>query len=760
VTDGKAHRVVIVGGGFGGLPAARILARKKDVQVTLVDRRNHHLFQPLLYQVATGMIPAGQISQPLRHILRKHDNVRVELAEVTGFDLDARLVHLNLFGLAQRDIPYDSLIVSAGVGQSYFGNDSFALYAPGMKTVDDAMELKRRVFGAFEVAEMTDDPDEKKRWLTFAIVGAGPTGVELAGQVRELATRSLRGEFRTFDASDARVILLDGAKTPLATFGDQLAGKATKMLEGMGIELQMNSRVVHVDFSGVDLLDADGNKSHLAAHTTVWAAGVEASPLAAALAKASGAETDRAGRIMVLPDLTLPGHPEVFAIGDMASVNNLPGVAEVALQGGAHAANTIKRRLNGKESVPFKYRDLGSVATIGRFKAIVSVHGVTAVQRAAHRRRPQPPRSRRRPGATQPHPRPRRSDSRQAGTRQRAEVAARSRRPDPASRPGPRGHARLSGVIHARVVSPPDVTELLMPGLVADPGIFNLTIGPGSVRNPDGDAIQFDMVQSTANEVVARMRELGLDQRGSIVLEPVTTEISATAAQATTARWRFDEFAPVWEEIDARIRSGGRYPPSWFVLLVIAGLIAAVGLLTNSQILIVGAMVVGPEYGAIVAGAYGVMRREHDLVARSAVALALGFVLAIVAALLLGLMVRAAGLEPKAFELGIRPVSHLINTPDWFSFIVAVLAGVVGVVSLTEARASTLIGVFISVTTIPAAADLGVSTAFGSGSEALGSLEQLLLNIFVLGAVAIGGIPAQRAVWRRLNRPAGVTPTR
>jgi uncharacterized hydrophobic protein (TIGR00271 family) len=298
------------------------------------------------------------------------------------------------------------------------------------------------------------------------------------------------------------------------------------------------------------------------------------------------------------------------------------------------------------------------------------------------------------------------------------------------------------------------VTELLVPGLAADPGIFNLTIVPGSVRNPDGDAIQFDVVQSTANEVVARMRELGLDQRGSIVLEPVTTEISAKAAQATIARWRFDEFAPVWEEVDARIRSGGRYPPSWFVLLVIAGLIAAVGLLTNSQILIVGAMVVGPEYGAIVAGAYGVMRREHDLVARSTVALALGFSLAILAALLLGLMVRAAGLEPKAFELGIRPVSHLINTPDWFSFIVAVLAGVVGVVSLTEARASTLIGVFISVTTIPAAADLGVSIAFGSGSEALGSLEQLLLNIFVLGAVAVAGIPAQRAIWRRLSGPS------
>jgi uncharacterized hydrophobic protein (TIGR00271 family) len=285
---------------------------------------------------------------------------------------------------------------------------------------------------------------------------------------------------------------------------------------------------------------------------------------------------------------------------------------------------------------------------------------------------------------------------------------------------------------------------------------MNLIVMDASVRNPDGEAIQFDVLQGRANDVIAGLREFGIDRRGSIVLEPVSTCISTPAAEAQVNRPRFDGFAPVWEEVDARIRLDGRFPPSWYGLLVIAGLIAAVGLLTNSQILIVGAMVVGPEYGAIVAAAYGVTRHEVRLVSKSVSALTVGFGSAVVAALLLGLVIRAAGLEPKAFELGVRPVSNLIDTPDWFSVIVAVLAGVVGVISLTEARSSTLIGVFISVTTIPAAADIGVSIAFGSNSEALGSLEQLLLNVFLLGAVAVLGIPAQRVVWRRVTRtPAG-----
>jgi NADH:ubiquinone reductase (H+-translocating) len=376
---GGRHRVVIVGGGFGGLPATRFLARRRarrEVDVTLIDRRNHHLFQPLLYQVATGLLPAGQVAPPLRHVVRKHKNVRVECAEVTGFDLERRVVHAAVLGRRPYEVPYDSLIVSAGVNQSYFGHDEFALYAPGMKTIDDAFELKRRIFGMFEMAEMVSDPDDKQRWLTVAIVGAGPTGVELAGQVRELACRSLRGEFRTFDASSVRVILLDGGKEPLATFGDQLSGKAAEALEGMGVELRMGARVVGVDATGVDIADADGNTSRLATYTTIWAAGVEASPLAAELAKASGAGLDRSGRIAVQPDLTIPGHPEVFVIGDMAALDKLPGVAEVAMQGGLHAGNSILRGLNGEPANRFHYRDLGSAATIGRFKAIVSVRGL------------------------------------------------------------------------------------------------------------------------------------------------------------------------------------------------------------------------------------------------------------------------------------------------------------------------------------------------------------------------------------------------
>jgi NADH dehydrogenase len=245
-----------------------------------------------------------------------------------------------------------------------------------MKTIDDALELRRRIFGAFEMAEVADDPEEQRQWLTVAIVGAGPTGVELAGQVRSLALRCLTGEYRNIDPASVRVLLLDGGKEPLATFGDRLSGKAQRELERLGVELRMESRVVGVDLTGVDVVGSDGSTSRIDARTTVWAAGVQASPLAAALAEASGASTDRAGRIAVLPDLTIPGHPEVFVVGDMATLNNLPGVAEVAMQGGLHAANTIARRLKGKDPAPFRYRDLGSVATIDRFNAIASIHKV------------------------------------------------------------------------------------------------------------------------------------------------------------------------------------------------------------------------------------------------------------------------------------------------------------------------------------------------------------------------------------------------
>ena len=376
----ERHRVVIVGAGFGGLPAARLLGRRsaarRGIVVTVVDRRNHHLFQPLLYQVATALIPPGEIAPAIRHVLRKHENVRVECGEVTDIDVERRVVHASILGIEEKEIPYDSLIVAAGVNQSYFGHDEFALYAPGMKTIDDARELRRRIFGAFEMAEVTEDRDEQARWLTIAIVGAGPTGVELAGQVRELAVRSLRGEFRTFDPRAMRVVLLDGGAAPLATFGSKLSAKAASGLERLGVELRMGARVVGVDARGVDYTDSAGQAQRLDAYTTVWAAGVEASPLGRALAEATGAELDRAGRIAVLPDLTLPGHPEVYVVGDLMSLDRLPGVAEVAIQGGLHAANSIVRGLRGEPVVRFRYRDLGSAATIGRFRSVVDFRGV------------------------------------------------------------------------------------------------------------------------------------------------------------------------------------------------------------------------------------------------------------------------------------------------------------------------------------------------------------------------------------------------
>jgi NADH dehydrogenase len=369
------HRVVVVGGGFGGLPAARVLGHVSGVEVTLVDRRNHHLFQPLLYQVATGILPPGQVAPPLRHVLRRLPRVKVVVAEVVDFDLERRVVHAVRVPGEPVEFPYDSLVVSAGAGQSYFGHDDFALYAPGMKTIDDALELRRRILGAFELAEITEDPTEQREWLTIVVVGAGPTGVEMAGQIRELAARSLRGEFRSFDPSSARVLLVDGGSEPLATFGNRLSHAAARELEDLGVELMMNARVTGVDVEGVDI-ETNGATTRIAARTVVWAAGVQASPLAQKLADATGAEVDHSGRIAVLSDLTLPGHPEVFVVGDMVTFDNLPGVAEVAMQGGLHAANTIRRRLRGDTRVVrYRYRDLGSVATIGRFRAVCSVRG-------------------------------------------------------------------------------------------------------------------------------------------------------------------------------------------------------------------------------------------------------------------------------------------------------------------------------------------------------------------------------------------------
>ena len=375
VSETAPHEVVIVGGGFGGLFAARFLDRA-DIAVTLVDRQNYHLFQPLLYQVATGILSEGMVAPPIRDILRRQRNVQVVLASVTDVDLAARRVEASRPDGSPVSYRYDSLIVAAGAGQSYFGHDEYSRWAPGMKTIDDALELRGRIFGAFEMAETETDAEARAAWLTFVVVGGGPTGVEIAGQIAELARNSLARNFRRIDPAEAKVLLFDGGKEILANFGNQLSRKAVGELQRLGVQISSQSVVTGLDAFGADVKGPDGTVRRIPARTKVWAAGVQASPLGALLAKQCGAECDRPGRIKVLDDCSLPGHPEVFAVGDMMALNELPGVAEVAMQSGIHAANTIKRRLDGKQAAPFKYHDLGSMATISRFRAIVSFKGL------------------------------------------------------------------------------------------------------------------------------------------------------------------------------------------------------------------------------------------------------------------------------------------------------------------------------------------------------------------------------------------------
>ncbi|GAA4694170.1 NAD(P)/FAD-dependent oxidoreductase [Pseudonocardia yuanmonensis] len=365
-----AHRVVIVGGGFAGLFAARAL-RRADVAVTLVDRSQHHLFQPLLYQVATGILSEGQIAAPLREVLKRHRNVDCVLADVVDVDPAARLVVALRPGGERLELPYDDLVVAAGVRQSYFGHDEFARWAPGMKTLADALAIRRRVFGAFELADTATDPEERRRRLTFAVVGAGPTGVELAGQIRELATHTLRREFHRIRPEDARVLLFDGGPAPLASFGPALSARAARSLQELGVELHTRSIVTEVDGDGLQVRDHAGNTGRVEAGTVLWAAGVEAPPVAAALAAATGAQHDHAGRIRVEPDLTIPGHPEISVVGDLMS-RDLPGVAEVAMQAGLYAGRRIRRRLAGRPVRPFRYHDLGSAAYLSRGDAVVS----------------------------------------------------------------------------------------------------------------------------------------------------------------------------------------------------------------------------------------------------------------------------------------------------------------------------------------------------------------------------------------------------
>ena len=370
----RRHRVVVIGSGFGGLNAVKKLKRA-DVDIKLIARTTHHLFQPLLYQVATGIISEGEIAPATRVILRRQRNVQVLLGDVTHIDLARKFVVSDLLGHAY-DTPYDSLIIAAGAGQSYFGNDQFAEFAPGMKSIDDALELRGRILSAFEAAERSNDPERRKKLLTFTVVGAGPTGVEMAGQIAELADYTLKGAFRHIDSTKARVVLLDAAPAVLPPFGEKLGKRAAARLEKMGVDIQLDAMVTDVDRDGITVKDPDGSVRRIESACKVWSAGVSASPLGRDLARQSVVELDRAGRVKVSPYLSVPGYPDVFVIGDMAAVEGVPGVAQGAIQGAKYAARTIKAELAGAdpaEREPFQYFDKGSMATVSRFSAVAKI---------------------------------------------------------------------------------------------------------------------------------------------------------------------------------------------------------------------------------------------------------------------------------------------------------------------------------------------------------------------------------------------------
>ena len=373
-TPTDKHKVVVIGSGFGGLKAVKSLKRA-DVDIKMIAKTTHHLFQPLLYQVATGIISEGEIAPLTRVVLRKNKNCQVLLGEVTNINLANQTVDSVLLGHTYRT-PYDTLIVAAGAGQSYFGNDHFAEWAPGMKTIDDALELRGRILGAFEQAERSSDPVRRAKLLTFVVVGAGPTGVEMAGQIAELADHTLKGAFRHIDSTKARVILLDAASAVLPPMGEKLGRKAAARLEELGVEIQLGAMVTDVDRNGITVKHGDGTAERIECATKVWSAGVAASPLAKIIADQSGAEVDRAGRLKVLPDLTVPGHPNVFAVGDMVLMDGVPGQAQGAIQGARYAAKLLKAELKGANPdfrEPFQYFDKGSMATVSRYSAVAKV---------------------------------------------------------------------------------------------------------------------------------------------------------------------------------------------------------------------------------------------------------------------------------------------------------------------------------------------------------------------------------------------------
>jgi NADH dehydrogenase len=370
----KPH-VVIIGSGFGGLFAAKALAHAA-VDVTVISKTVSHLFQPLLYQVATGILSTGEVAPATRDVLKRQRNATVLLAEVTAIDLEARRVRAEKLG-EEVTIGYDHLIVATGTGQSYFGNDRFATFAPGMKSIDDALELRARIFGSLEMAELTSDPNQRRRLLTFVVVGAGPTGVEMAGQIAELTGHTLRDDYRRIDTTSATVLLLDGVDAVLGSFGPRLSASAKAQLERNGVDVRLGALVTNVDADGLDVRYSDGHTERIEASCKVWAAGVQANPLGRLLAEQSAAETDRAGRVKVLPDLTLPGHPEVFVVGDLASLDSLPGVAQVAIQGGRYAARRIIATVEGTPpGGDFAYHDRGSMAVTSRFGAIAKIGSI------------------------------------------------------------------------------------------------------------------------------------------------------------------------------------------------------------------------------------------------------------------------------------------------------------------------------------------------------------------------------------------------
>jgi NADH:ubiquinone reductase (H+-translocating) len=368
------HRVVVVGGGFGGLQAALAL-RRANVEVTLLDRRNFHLFQPLTYEVATGALSPGEIAYPLRAIFKRNENVRVLLAEAHDFDLATRKVLLRPVGEvpAAASIPYDTLIVAGGSKYSYFGHDEWREHAAEVKSLESALVVRSRLLSAFEAAEEEADPDRRVAWLTFVVVGAGPTGVEIAGQIAELARDTLRRDFRSIDPRSARILIVETADRVLTTFPPSLSAKAAHSLERLGVTVLTSRTLKDMDDDSVVVDD-----ERIPARTVVWAAGVTASSLATRLAEASGAQLDSAGRISVEPDLTLPGHPDAFALGDMVRLGDqaLPGVAPVAMQQGRYAALVVKNRLRDRSTPPFRYHDKGNLATIGRASAVADIKGL------------------------------------------------------------------------------------------------------------------------------------------------------------------------------------------------------------------------------------------------------------------------------------------------------------------------------------------------------------------------------------------------